>query len=258
MSLGAMGNNSLPSVPRLATVTAIVIPVTHTGTWTGRCVKKILYVAFALIDPQCDCPANYYCRPFLGRPDNTYADGYCYPFEESTRACVTPADCDVYQAGFETLTTIRFWRFSCVDGYCRPCNAVRTLSISARSDLQPESLSPQTHWGNTTKTCTAWDHVTQTGSSRPGETRSCNAQGYLIGAGVLATTQPPPTTTPPPATTTVTTVGTTTSKPPTTTGGGATSSPTSTSSGAFSVSPAALILFGALLVVYVGTVVERS
>lgn len=149
------------------------------------------------VDWECDCPPNYYCRPFLGRPDNVYANGYCTPFDQATKACFTTLDCDTYTYGFLTLETLRLGRFSCVNGFCRPCN--------------------QSYWGaGVVKNCTAWNHVTQTGSSRPGETRECAATGYLIGGGALATTAPPPTTTAPPSVTTVTTKPSTTGSGPTT------------------------------------------
>ena len=171
-------------------------------------------------DWECDCPANYYCRPYLGRPDNVYADGYCVPFDEATKTCTSTLDCDVYQVGFQTLTTLRLGRFSCVNGYCRPCNT--------------------TYWGNATKTCTAWDHTTQTGSSRPGETRSCNAMGYLVGGGALATTQPPPSTTPPPSAT-ATAASTTTASATNAAGG------TTTTSDGVSVSVALIVVLSVSL-----------
>lgn len=150
---------------------------------------------YRTVDWECDCPENWYCRPFLGRPDNVYAAGYCTPFDQSTKACFTTLDCDTYTVGFTTLETLRLGRFSCVNGFCRPCN--------------------QSYWGvGVVKNCTAWNRVTQTGSSRPGETRECAATGYLIGGGTLATTAPPP------STATVASGATTLTTKPSTTGAG--------------------------------------
>ncbi len=174
---------------------------------------------------RCDCPPNYYCRPWQDRPDDTFLDGTCVPFDESTQKCFSDADCDVWTFGlYAPLTTVRLWRFTCLGGYCRPCNPANV-----------------TYW-NGTKLCTAWDHVTQTGSSRPGETRTCGSDGYLVGGGVLATTLPPPTTAPPPSATTTTT----------TTTGGATHATASTGSAAAAAADARalapVLVCGTLLV----------
>jgi hypothetical protein len=176
------------------TVIHTVTHAIHTATWIGSTQITLHNDSLAY---RCDCPANWYCRPFLGRPDNTYADGYCTPFDESTKTCFTTLDCDTYTYGYLTLTTLRLGRFSCVNGFCRTCNI--------------------SYWGaGVVKNCTTWNHVTQTGSSRPGETRECAATGYLIGGGALATTPPPPTTTTPPSATSVTTKPSTTGSTPTT------------------------------------------
>lgn len=118
------------------------------------------------------------CMPYLGHPVTQVA-GTCIPFNEATTTCLVQSECDNWVEGggaTDVATyTVNFGRFSCVDGYCRPCNG--------------------TYWGNVTKTCTGWDHATQTGSSLPGETRSCNATtGWFIGGGHLDTPTPAPTT----------------------------------------------------------------
>ncbi len=138
-------------------------------------------------DWECDCPPNYYCRPFLGRPDATYMDGYCYPFDRATQGCSNAADCDFWQYGNINGEQVNFGRFSCVGGFCRPCN--------------------QSYYGvNVTKTCGPWNHASQTGSSRPGETRMCGADGYYVGGGQVNITAAP-TPSPSPATITTTTTG---------------------------------------------------
>lgn len=150
-----------------------------------RFSTHFFFSCFFVLPYRCDCPPNYYCRPWQFRPDDTFLDGTCVPFDQGGKSCFSNADCDVWTYGYYApLTTVRLWRFSCVGGFCRPCDPSNT-----------------TYW-NGTKICTAWDHKTQTGSSRPGETRTCGPDGYLVGGGVLATTQPPPSTSPPPSITT--------------------------------------------------------
>ena len=131
-------------------------------------------------DGFCDCPAGQYCRPFTGSVNpNTPPAGICVQFDRSFQTCTTPQDCDGWVVGANN-EQVYYDRFSCVNGFCRQCNS--------------------TYFANATINCLLWNTTTQTGSSRPGETRSCTADGVLVGGGAITATNPP-TSAPPPSTT---------------------------------------------------------
>ncbi len=145
-------------------------------------------------DWQCDCAPGYYCRPAL--PTIAQQAGTCVPFDRSLRACLSPSDCDVWSY-FDGVNNniMDYRRFSCINGYCRPCN--------------------QSYAGTGNYSCASWNHAAQNGSSRPGEVRWCDANGYWQGTVLPSNTVPSPTTAG--TTSAVTAGGTTTTTSSTTT-----------------------------------------
>lgn len=152
----------------------------------------------------CNCPAGQYCR----RITNHNNAGYCTPYTRIGLDCSTDDDC-ITERGhrINTLSSDQSsieGQLFCLQGTCRECNPTNWQADSTMSPL------------GVPLTCGGLDMIRseQYGfeyflSSRPGETRTCHANGTLSSGGAidysLVTIQALPNTT----TTTTTAVATT-------------------------------------------------